>query len=304
MDGKPLLETQEVLNELQDACDEFYTLSEYTETDLTDLTDSQSQILHFLQSSYNKITELHVYLLSLSKIKASDITQFNNLIDKYRIIYQSLQSNNAIDKDTIIDYQLLDNDITIINKPDEFKSTNTLIESSTKLTTNPKSVRFKNNIVESSPSVLYTPYKDNIDDELTTSKSLKPYKDSLFETSEVGDINNDDNSSEIDNPTIDMSNKQIFIHNQHQFDYQDNELDHLHSSIKQQRQISMHINTEVSDQFVILNDLEQQVDSSNNRLIRSNNKLQKYRKMLKKRGDWMCILILIFVLLFILIFIK
>lgn len=138
-----------------------------------------------------------------------------------------------------------------------------------------KSVRFKDNIIESSPPVRFKPYKDTVED----------FIDSSID-------------ADLDNPSIDMSNKQIFIHNQNQFDYQDTQLENLHGSIRQQKQISQTINTELSEQFVILDDLESGIDMSNSRIIRANNRLTRYRNELKKRGDWMCIIILTAILLF------
>lgn len=276
-------------------------------------SDTVVEIRHLLASSYDKFMQLHTDILAGFKDKKSDTslpTKFNNLVSKYNNLFKILSSDSIFKGQlgNITPYQL-PKDLTL-SPIDSYKDDviitdgNSVPSTSSSLTQHNKSVRFKQNLIENSPTRPFKPYKDDIEvaeDDNNHNQSISPintYKDSLFETI------NQDNSSDIDNPTIDLSNKQIFIHNQQQFDHQDNRLDQLHTSIKQQREISMHINRETTDQFVLLNDLENGIESSNNRLIRSNNKLTQYREALKKRGDWMCIIILTFVLLFLLIVIK
>lgn len=272
------------LDALSDTVDEYSTLMAYTNASSPDLQDDVTQ---YLRTARDELWQLHDDLKDLGD--ANDKQKFNMLIDDYTSIFSTIVSFKI---DNISQYSL----------SDDFKLSTEQLRAAPVVPPvsadqlHPKSVRFKDGLIESSPPVLFKPYKDNGAEE--EENVIKPYKDSLFST-----IENDDDP-ELNNPTIDMSNSQIFIHNQHQFDHQDSRLDELHNSIKQQKQLSININNEVTDQFVILNDLESGITNSSNRLARANNNLHKYREALKKRGDWMCIIILIIVLLFILIFIK
>lgn len=290
-----LLSLEDRLSQLEDIIEDYSTLSHYTD----DHTDNN--IVNEINSNLKYIHDSIIRLSNDINLQNNDIDikSLNSIISKYKNLLDFLKFDKSIviSKIDFHIFQLPEN--LTVNKPKTEK-----IPIVAQLEDNSKSVRFKQNLIESSPPKLFKPYKDNIDDVLKTENGSENenigsnyYKDSLFET-----INKD--TSDIDNPTIDLSNKQIFIHNQQQFDFQDSQIDQLHNSVKQQHQISININDEISDQFVLLNDLENNIEASNNRLINSTNKLQRYRQALKKRGDWMCIMILIFILLFLLIIVK
>lgn len=276
-------DTTTAIDALRDAVDEYCTLTVYTNSSSEDL---KNDVIDYLRTARDELWQLHDDLIDIGD--DNNYNRFNLLVDDYMLIFKTIVSYKI---DDISLYSLSD-DLKLFKQKEPIPPTSLSPISMDQL--QPKSVRFKNNLVEASPSALFKPYKDNDQEE----NDIKPYKDSLFST-----LDNIDDS-ELDNPTIDMSNSQIFIHNQHQFDSQDTRLDELHNSVKQQKQLSMNINNEVTHQFVILNDLENGITHSSNRLVRANNNLSKYREALKKRGDWMCIIILIVVLLFILIFIK
>lgn len=318
------LQIREKIKEIQDALEERDTLSKYNDPLSTgndsdnDENDNNFFIIGLLKSIRKSLVDN--YHEHQGKASESDVLNFQTLIDAYSDIYNKLDADITFSKD-VSPYQLQKNDYILErNIPEITIKQQAIIEpipvTSKKVRKSPlreqrdpnvlthdsKSVRFKHELVELSPTRPFSPYKDNIDDisENNTQKSIKPYKDTLFELSN----GTDDQYDDLDNPPIDLSNSKIFIHNQQQFKYQDDQLDQLHNSVKQQKQISMHINDEVNDQFVILNDLESGIDRSNARIIRTTNRLQKYRQALKKRGDWMCIIILTFVLLFLLIVVK
>lgn len=282
-----LIQLTDKIAQLQDILDDYVTLSS-TNYDDNDDDDTVSELTNILQLTYNDFKNLHDLILDNLNNFYDDlvIDNFNSLSRKYSNLFENLSnyfnSNNNNNVTKLFNYKL-PNDF-IIPKPIKsnmyFDDPPSISESSKSDSNNNnthtnKFVRFKQDLIESSPDKLFKPYKDNIDEDL--------------------DLD--------DNPKIDLSNKQIFIHNQQQFPHQDNQLNQLHNSIKQQREISIHINRETNDQSMLLNDLESGIDFSNNRLVNSTNKLKKYREALKKRGDWMCILILTFILLFLLLII-
>lgn len=277
----PQLQTQ--LARWQDTVDEALTLAMYGDRD-TDAGDSGGLV--------DTCKRIHAGIIAVRNtvVGEKDIAEYNALVKKYQKIWRDMNSGLHVDIDQ---YKLTDNDLLVwsqdknnmndTTKNMELQHATSDIDESFDIASAPnvsKSVRFKDDIVEASPPVRFKPYRDTVD--------------------EFMDDNDNGDDSGLDNPAIDMSNKQIFIHNQNQFMYQDDQLDQLHGSVRQQREMSKTINTELSEQFVIMDDLEAGLDASNARLIHSNNRLTKYRNALKKRGDWMCILILLFILLFLL----
>ena len=326
------LQVSDKIAQLQDILEDQLTLSSSYSASID--KDALEELKPILESSYSAFVKLRDALVKqASSPGGNDTESFNTLVAKYERSVDSLLSGFALDetqKKEMTKFKLPANffipvrsepedpyarryrdDIEQVLESDEGEH-DAKISVSADSTINVhqnKSVRFKQKLIESAPPKLFKPYKDNMDEELhirnngqnnnssNSGNGNGRYKDSLFETM-------DPDSSEIDNPPIDLSDRQIFIHNQQQFAHQDDRLDELHNSIKQQREISMHINRETSDQFVLLNDLERGIESSNSRLIRSTSKLQQYREALKKRGDWMCIIILTFVLLVLLVLLK
>lgn len=325
------LQVSHKIAQLQDILEDQVTLSSSYSTSVD--KEALEELKSILKSLHNLFVKLREALeKKVSSPDNDDAVKFNTLVAKYERSVDSLFSGLALDesqKKELTEFKLpaeflipernksefpysgrYRDNIEQPNESDEEEGV-TITASADPMASmqQNKSVRFKQKLIESSPPKLFKPYKDDIDEELDIHNDNQNnkindggngngrYKDSLFETM-------DPDSSEIDNPPIDLSNRQIFIHNQQQFSHQDDRLDELHNSIKQQREISMHINRETSDQFVLLNDLERGIESSNSRLIRSTNKLQQYRDALKKRGDWMCIIILTFVLLVLLVLLK
>lgn len=129
-----------------------------------------------------------------------------------------------------------------------------------------KSVRFKDNIV------------DGVSDE-----PIPPYKD---------------------NPDSPISERQIFITNQQQLSNQDQRLDQLSDSVSRQHDMSLQINSETSEQMVMLDDLESGIDHTNARLIRGGRNIKRFRDALRQNSDWCTILVLIVVLVLLLVILK
>lgn len=294
MTGGKLEELADTLDELQDAVEDLLTLHGYSDGAGLERAGAHRQseeLLALVNETFHQLGACKDVVGGRSERRKIDVERYNSLLDRYAHLLEKLDSV-AI---KLSPYRPTE---TLRIGLDDVRADIDRGTSQQGAAKQPsKSVRFKNNIVESSPVVPFAPYRDAVhpNEELNRGSDV-PYSDSLLDA-----VNE---HLDLDSPTIDMSNKGVFIHNQRMFDRQDSQLDQLHTSVKQQRQISMAINDEVSDQFVLMDDLEHGLDASNSRMVHSNNKLLQYRQALKKRGDWICIFLLIFILLFLLIVVK
>ena len=325
-----LYKLEDLLASVQDVIDEATVLSKYSDdsTSSTKSTATATKLKNLLEQT---TTSFEKCRSNISTSTTRDVDAFNNLAQQYTDVLTSLENGDDL---------LLISDNNNFNFNRYYESAIPLHTESKLIAPPPppppiippqsssslKSVRFKQNLVELSPTMPFAPYKDIIvededegelidtagkkstgryrdnddDDDDKDDASSTVQKDALFQTTRA----TDDSNNDIDNPTIDMSNRQIFIHNQQQFEQHDRHLDQLHKSVKQQRHIALSINGEVSDQFELLNDLEGNIDRSNTRLIQSTSKIQQYREALRKRTDWMLIIILTCLLLFLLLVLK
>ena len=327
-----LYKLEDLLASVQDVIDEATVLSKYSDdsTNSTKSTATATKLKNLLEQTTASFEKCRS---NISTSTTRDVDVFNNLAQKYTDVLSSLENGDDL---------LLISDNNNFNFNHYYESAIPLHTESKLIPPPPpppiippqsssslKSVRFKQNLVELSPTMPFAPYKDIIvenedeyggelidtagkkstgryrdndddDDDDKDDASSTVQKDALFQTTRA----TDDSNNDIDNPTIDMSNRQIFIHNQQQFEHHDRHLDQLHKSVKQQRHIALTINGEVSDQFELLNDLEGNIDRSNTRLIQSTSKIQQYREALRKRTDWMLIIILTCLLLFLLLVLK
>ena len=325
-----LYKLEDLLASVQDVIDEATVLSKYSDdsTSSTKSTATATKLKNLLEQTTASFEKCRS---NISTSTTRDVDAFNNLAQQYTDVLTSLENGDDL---------LLISDNNNFNFNRYYESAIPLHTESKLIAPPPppppiippqsssslKSVRFKQNLVELSPTMPFAPYKDIIvededegelidtagkkstgryrdnddDDDDKDDASSTVQKDALFQTTRA----TDDSNNDIDNPTIDMSNRQIFIHNQQQFEQHDRHLDQLHKSVKQQRHIALSINGEVSDQFELLNDLEGNIDHSNTRLIQSTSKIQQYREALRKRTDWMLIIILTCLLLFLLLVLK
>ena len=324
-----LYKLEDLLASVQDVIDEATVLSKYSDdsTSSTKSTATATKLKNLLEQT---TTSFEKCRSNISTSTTRDVDVFNNLAQQYTDVLSSLENGDDL---------LLISDNNNFNFNHYYESAIPLHTESKLIPPPPpppiippqsssslKSVRFKQNLVELSPTMPFAPYKDIIvededegelidtaskkstgryrddddDDDDKDDASSTVQKDALFQTTRA----TDDSNNDIDNPTIDMSKRQIFIHNQQQFEHHDRHLDQLHKSVKQQRHIALTINGEVSDQFELLNDLEGNIDRSNTRLIQSTSKIQQYREALRKRTDWMLIIILTCLLLFLLLVLK
>lgn len=155
-----------------------------------------------------------------------------------------------------------------------------------------KTVRFKDNPVESSPELspvpeTQAPYTDepqevaHFSDELhpitlaelaarQRDKPIGQYKDEVSDTESLTD-------------------REFFIQQQQTVLAQNDQLDELAGSARRQRQIGEVINEELGSQDVLLRDLEAQVDHSHRRLQTAKRRLGKVNERMKEHGHCLTI---------------
>lgn len=287
--NRQLLKLTVLIQDLDSIVQDYLTLKEANNEQESLLDDDD--LVSCLSQTINAIKYTDLLLLEDIDIStAHDISRvsnffgnFSTLLKKYQTLLDQIDSTGS----SISLYS-----ISNLKSPkafEELKSDSEKLMLKTVTPTNSnsqdnlsKSVRFKSTLIELSPSNLHKPYQDN--------------PEGLFETTES-------HEAEDDGP-MNLSNKQVFIHNEQQMIQQDNQLDELHTSVKRQHAISLEINDEVGDQMVMLGDLENGVERSNTRLIRSTDRLKKFRESIRQHKDWWTIFILIVVLLLLLIVLK
>lgn len=98
-----------------------------------------------------------------------------------------------------------------------------------------------------------------------------------------------------------QSNQQIFAQHQQQLLEQDDNLDILHLSVRRQHQMGLGINDEVDEHIILLNDLEQGIDTAHARLNRATNRLKSFQKLCKENGSLVTIVVLTIILIVLLV---
>ncbi|GME96363.1 hypothetical protein B5S28_g974 [[Candida] boidinii] len=135
------------------------------------------------------------------------------------------------------------------------------------------------------------------------------YKDSLFQTTnsysdQQGSGGSEEEEQSKNSSPNNLNNKQLYLDNENELQTQDQLIDNLHNSVSRQHSMGLTINEELDHHMILLNDLETGIDSQNRKINRARNNLNHFTTELKKRGDWMTIIILTIILLFLLIVVK
>lgn len=141
-----------------------------------------------------------------------------------------------------------------------------------------KSVRFKDNDEDDD---------EDLRNELMGTKSFKPYRDE------------EDNVSLPE--TLDMDNHQMFAQHQQQLLSQDENLDALHESVRIQKLMGININQELEDHLILLNDLENGVDTADRRVRSTNDRLTEFRSRVQENGSLVTIIVLTVILIILLV---
>lgn len=124
--------------------------------------------------------------------------------------------------------------------------------------------------------------EDELRNQLMGTHQFKPFKD---DPEEVGNL----------------SNHQMFAKHQQQLLKQDEDLDILHGSVKIQRNMGLTINDEIENHLIMLNDLEQGVESSQLRLDSTSNRLKEFRTKVEENGSLVTIVTLTIILIVLLV---
>ncbi|ODV66325.1 hypothetical protein HYPBUDRAFT_12034 [Hyphopichia burtonii NRRL Y-1933] len=98
-----------------------------------------------------------------------------------------------------------------------------------------------------------------------------------------------------------ISNHEFFAQHQQTILQQDSHLDSLHESIQFQKNLGHNINSELDDHIILLNDLEQGVDSSHTRLNQTHRRLNVFRNKVRENGSLVTIIILTVILILLLV---
>lgn len=143
----------------------------------------------------------------------------------------------------------------------------------------PKTVRFKDE---------EDVQEENLRTELMGTRLFKPYNDEDDSTADAESFDN-------------VTNLQMFAQHQQQLLEQDDDLDVLHLSIQRQHEMGRNINTELDDHLILLNDLEQGVETSSYRLNSATHRLNDFRRRAKENGSLVTIILLTVILVVLLV---
>ncbi|GMG44090.1 unnamed protein product [Ambrosiozyma monospora] len=297
---------KEHLMKLRLQLDEFHAdLQDFQTLQITTLNQSMIQQLNRIK---NTLLFVDNELID-DEFSSQNAKSFQKLIDTLNSDLQSLSDDNFPGKLTVSNYLFESTSIKVLNErgndAESIRKTTALNQASTQGRTvkKAKSVRFRDNLVDYSPTssvpnqgARYKDTPDHFDEieqsvvENSSNAALlqKPYSDEELTEQNVDSI----------------SNKQIFIKNQQQVLEQDEQINILGRSVSTQRSMALSINDELADQMVLLDDLENGVTSSNTRLVRTHNRLTKFREQVRKNSDWYTILVLVIILLLLLVILK
>lgn len=139
-----------------------------------------------------------------------------------------------------------------------------------KLSVANKSVRFSDKIDETSPAPEIQQFKPYRDDETVAS----------FES---------------------QTNPEMFAQHQQQIMDQDEDLSTLHDSVRRQHSMGLHINEEIDDHLIMLNDLELGVERSQFMLNTATRRLKSFRQKCRENGSLVTIVILTVILILLLV---
>lgn len=101
-----------------------------------------------------------------------------------------------------------------------------------------------------------------------------------------------------------QTNPELFAQHQQQILAQEEDLGELHGSVRRQHNMGLQINDELEDHMMILDDLEQGVGDSLNRLDRAAKRLAAFRKKCQENGSLLSVVILTVILILLLVILN
>ncbi|CAH6719693.1 syntaxin-8 [[Candida] jaroonii] len=238
-------------------------------------------------NSLEIIIDERLRLINILKLTPSSNDNFDliNQLGKITKLFKASDSDTPKFKQLVNQYNdLLDqlNDDSTINI-EEYKYT---IKKN-------KNVRFKDD-------------SNDLRNELMGTTKFKSYKDDPEESDKVefNDFKpNSNRYSDFDGSQFnqDLSNQDLFGQNQQLLSKQDEDLDMLHDSVKIQKSMGLNINEEIDSHLIMLNDLENGVESSQLRLNSANNRLREFRRKFQENGSLITIVVLTIILILLLV---
>ena len=135
-------------------------------------------------------------------------------------------------------------------------------------------------------------------------KSVR-FSDKVEETSPVPEIQQHFKPYRDDEESVasfeSQTNPQMFAQHQQQLISQDEDLGVLHDSVRRQHSMGLHINEEIDDHLIMLNDLELGVERSQFMLNSATNKLKSFRQKCRENGSLVTIVVLTVILIVLLV---
>lgn len=270
--------------------------------ELADHLDRLKKTLNYLQDDLIEYLKANVNNGNHENDKNLDII-ISQVIDQLNL-YNSYLGNIKDSYIVVQDYRIkVEN--SLINKP----QSQSQLQSQTEPTPTYKN-KNKNKITDSL-SIKSVRFRDQIESdeesnelrsELMGTKPFKPYKDDESNNEEFEtDYDFETASESATLGSINQSNQELFVQHQQQLLDQDENLDTLHNSIKIQRSMGNNINEELNDHLILLNDLEQGVDSSEYRINRATRNLKTFRSKVRENGSLVTIIILTVILILLLV---
>lgn len=139
------------------------------------------------------------------------------------------------------------------------------------------------------------------DDEEPNLNHFQPFKDSI-ETA-VG-LNEDGDKGDTDSRMLGMDNTRLFAHNAQMLESHDTHLESLYSSAKTQKHIATTINDHLTEEAILLGDLENQLGSTHGHLGIAQERLDRYGMASRQSSflwrEWLIILGLLVLLMLLL----
>lgn len=135
-------------------------------------------------------------------------------------------------------------------------------------------------------------------------KSVR-FSDKVEETSPVPEVQQHFKPYRDDEESVasfeSQTNPQMYAQHQQQIINQDEDLGVLHNSVRRQHSMGLHINEEIDDHLIMLNDLELGVERSQFMLNSATNKLKSFRQKCRENGSLVTIVVLTVILILLLV---
>jgi syntaxin 8 len=210
-----------------------------------------------------------VHSLKTLRLGIEEVSQqgTSSNIDRLVSSYSQLLELYRKDPDVVIDSSL----VYVPSEPESIE----LGSPKTATSTKPKSVRFKETLVDDMPEPRSTAYEETF---------IQPYKDDPEQTEEVP-----------------VSASELYQRQQQMMREQDSHLDMLAKSVSRQHELSIQIDEELDSHLELLDDVDRVTDRSHSRLNSAKKRLDVFSRKARENGSIVTIAILIITLVILMV---